>query len=501
MDELDTQTQRLSVTQRQVIDVCANVRGLRADVEACNEGIERFKATSSQFDMGLFSSIRNTVVEIAESAPHLKQAVASLKEIVQFEKQRNAEWVVQQARNREELERNTDAELSQRRKKQKADETAFEAERRAVEIRMREEEKKLEAEQRAAEIRRLDEETKLEAEQRAAEIRRLDEERKLEAEQRASEIRMRDEERKFETERLAMENRTREEEKHLEMEMKAIEMRKRANEEQLELEKKATETRKCALETRKQELEARKQELEARRLALELQRQEVELKEREHSIPLVAAGAPPPRPQPPQPFSQTITVRGVALCLGLLRDAPPQNHERILREAGRRVAQVYREKGGIQMPPVVDGNMNVESYPNTEEDLIADILREMALKHQAVYGEITVDNIAPKIPSHIKGAERTRVLHDVELAGIAKMRQEGRLLAVRGGKQTFANTDKQFLYDCLRDSIQNLVNAGSLGRSQTLHAAFAARPQPPAAAAAASAAAAAAAAWLCCFCL
>ena len=101
VDELDTQTQRLSVTQRQVIDVRANVRGLRADVEACNEGIERFKATSSQFDMGLFSSIGNTVVEIAQNVPHLKQAVISLKEIVQVEKQRNAEWVVQQARNRE----------------------------------------------------------------------------------------------------------------------------------------------------------------------------------------------------------------------------------------------------------------------------------------------------------------------------------------------------------------------------------------------------------------
>ena len=58
-----------------------------------------------------------------------------------------------------------------------------------------------------------------------------------------------------------------------------------------------------------------KRELETRRLALELKRQEVELKEHEHSIPPPAREAPPP-PPPPQ-SSQNITVRGVAVGLGL----------------------------------------------------------------------------------------------------------------------------------------------------------------------------------------
>jgi hypothetical protein len=194
---------------------------------------------------------------------------------------------------------------------------------------------------------------------------------------------------------------------------------------------------------------------------MKLKQDEVELLEREQRAKGPLQVPQTPDAVAPEPPRNIITVRGTADKYKLLKEAPTEKHEFILRESGKAVKAAYLSGGGCLMAQITECSLNVECYPDDQEELLIELINSMVIKHNVRIGPVTVKDIIKEIPSYIKGAEKTRVLNIIEARATVQMRVEARLLAKTSLGQTFEQDDLKLLKSYLPDALREITNPGA----------------------------------------
>jgi hypothetical protein len=220
------------------------------------------------------------------------------------------------------------------------------------------------------------------------------------------------------------------------------------------------------LEQQKDLRKSKEEEMEQNSRDLEMLARRAEIMERMQRASGPLQPPPPPVPVPPaavapEPLRNIITIRGTADKHKLLKAAPPEKHEHILRESGKAVKAAYISQGGCLMAQITEHALNVECYPDDQEQLLIELINNMVLKHNVRTGPLTVQKLAKDIPSYIKGGERARVLNIIEARAIAQMRAEKRLLAKSGKTQTFEEDDEKLLRSFLPDALREITTSGA----------------------------------------